>query len=545
MRTEENILLRDKSIEMSSAVKMPGASAITETNCPEKGGPANPVKSTYGEILKSSLLIGGSSLINIVIGLLRTKAIALFLGPAGFGLFSLFNSIADLTRNIAELGINSSGVRQIAEAAGSGDDERLAQTVIVLRRVSILLGLFGGLILVVFCRPISRISFGSSANATAVAMLSLAVLFRLISDGQGALLQGIRRIRDLAKAGILGALFGTVLTIILIYVFREKGVVPSLIGVAGFSLCVSWWYSRKIKIGLVFLPAHKIVQETKDLLKLGLAFMVSGFLTMGVSYLIRIFIVREIGLDAAGLYQSAWAIGGLYIGFILQAMGADFYPRLTAASNNNSECNRLVNEQAQISLLLAGPGVLGTLTFAPLVITLLYSEKFKPAVEILRWICLGMTLRVVSWPMGFIILAKAQQKLFFLTEVSVAIVHIALAWLFLRVFGLNGVGSAFFGLYCWHTFLTYIIGRHLTGFRWSPANVSITKVIVPFIGVAFISVYVLPLYVATIIGFFLTIVCMIYSLRTLLSLITPTRIPTSVRRVLVWLHFAPESILGA
>ena len=49
--------------------------------------------------------------------------------------------------------------------------------------------------------------------------------------------------------------------------------------------------------------------------------------------------------------------------------------------------------------------MLATLTFAPLVIALFYAAKFAPAVGILRWVCLGITLRVISWPMGFIIIA--------------------------------------------------------------------------------------------------------------------------------------------
>ncbi len=57
--------------------------------------------------------------------------------------------------------------------------------------------------------------------------------------------------------------------------------------------------------------------------------MASGFLMMGAAYAVRIIITRKVGLDAAGFYQSAWTLGGLYVGFILQAMGADFYPRLT------------------------------------------------------------------------------------------------------------------------------------------------------------------------------------------------------------------------
>src|SRR6266702_1746070 len=107
---------------------------------------------TYGQILESSALIGGSSVLNIAIGIVRTKAMAMLLGPAGFGLFGLYGSIANLTQSIAGMGINSSGVRQIAEAAGSGDNARIAQTAAVLRRTSIVLGGLGAILLLVFSR---------------------------------------------------------------------------------------------------------------------------------------------------------------------------------------------------------------------------------------------------------------------------------------------------------------------------------------------------------------------------------------------------------
>src|SRR5262249_11765494 len=144
-----------------------------------------------------------------------------------------------------------------------------------------------------------------------------------------------------------------------------------------------------------------------------------------------------------GLYQSAWTLGGLYVSFILQAMGADFYPRLTASANDNAACNRMVNEQAYIGLLLAGPGAIFTLTFAPLVISLFYSAKFHAAVGILRWICLGTTLQVITWPMGFIALAKGRSSVFFWSDFVWTVVYLGLAWLCVRWFGLTGTGIAF------------------------------------------------------------------------------------------------------
>ena len=93
-----------------------------------------PRQQSYGQILKSSALVGGSSVLNIGIGIVRTKAMAMLLGPAGFGLFGLYGSIADLTLTVAGMGINSSGVRQIAEAVGSGKWTESALTTVAFRR---------------------------------------------------------------------------------------------------------------------------------------------------------------------------------------------------------------------------------------------------------------------------------------------------------------------------------------------------------------------------------------------------------------------------
>ena len=203
---------------------------------------------TYGQILKSSALIGGSSILSTCIALVRTKILAMFLGPAGFGLIAIYGSIADLVRSIAEMGINNSGVRQIAEAVSSGDTERIARTVTVLRRISIILGTLGALLLLLFSKPVAILSFGDDHHAGAVALLSLAVFFRLVADGQGALIQGMRRISDLAKIGVIGAIFGTIISIPIVYFLREDGVVLFLVGVAAMSIIPSWWYSRKVQI---------------------------------------------------------------------------------------------------------------------------------------------------------------------------------------------------------------------------------------------------------------------------------------------------------
>lgn len=512
------------------------AKEIAWNDAPEATEPRPEAGNSYGRILKSSALIGGASIINIGIGMVRTKAMAMLLGPSGMGLMGLYGAIFDLAQSVAGLGINASGVRQIAAAAGSGETARIARTAQVLRRTTLFLGLLGAALLIACAPWVSRLTFGDETQTYGVALLSAAVFCRVVSDSQSALIQGLRRIADLAKMGILGALYGTFVAVPIVYWLGESGVVPSLVAVALATLATSWWYSRRVDLPRLRVKALQIRREQAALLKLGFAFMASGLMVMGMAYFIRLLLTRKLGIETAGLYQSAWALSGMYVGLILQAMGTDFYPRLTAIADDNPACNRMVNEQAHISLLLAGPGVIGTLVFAPLVIDVFYTAQFQAAVDVLRWLTLGMALRIVSWPMGFIVLAKGEQGWFFLGELLWIAVYLGAVWLAIEAYGLNGAGIGFLGSYVFHCLLIYAIVRRMSGFSWSEANRQANLFYLPLIALVFCGCRLLPSPAAWGFGLAALLLGGLYSLRTLLDLVSLETLPHGLRRLLGWLE---------
>jgi len=515
-----------------------------ETDTPIPGpsgnaGDATEGESTYGQILHSSVVIGGSSALNVVIGIVRTKAMALMLGPAGFGLMGIFSTIVALAQNLAELGINGSGVRQIAESVGSGDLQRISRTVIVLRRTAVVLGVLGAALLVMGAEKIALLTFGNAEHAGAIALLSMAVLFFLLDEAQGALLQGMRRVGDVAKVRVFGSLLGTIISVPLVYFLRLEGVALSLVAIAAASVLTSWWYSRRVRIERPILTIAEVGAEVGGLLRLGLAFMASSLLMMGAAYVVRIILIRQVGLAEAGLYQAAWTLGGLYVGFVLQAMGVDFFPRLVGAAGSNAECNRLVNEQSQISLLLASAGVIATLTFAPLVATIFYSSAFRPAAETLRWICLGMSLRVITWPMGILIQARNERLLFFLTELGLAAVNVGLTWVCVKQFGLRGAGIAFAACYLFHAAMVYPIVRRLTGFAWNPTTRRIAATFLIAITVVFACFLALPPNWAMTVGTLAFVLVSAHTLRTLLGLLAQGPHPAVVAALSRFRKFIP------
>jgi PST family polysaccharide transporter len=476
-------------------------------------------KNSYGQILKSTTLVGGSQAINIVLGIIRTKFLAVLLGPAGVGLIGMYGAVTGAVGTLAGMGIGSSGVRQIAEATGTGDDLKIARTIFALRRTALVFGFLGMLLMIIFCVPLSQLTFGSTEYAWSIALLSVTLFLGAISGGQVALIQGMRRIADLARLSVLGGLLGTVISIPMIFLWGKAGIVPFLITVSAMTILPSWWYARKIHVERIILGWRETLREAKGLLSLGLVFMATALMTTAVMYLIRVFVVRQLGMDSVGLYQAATTLSSLYIGVILGAMGMDFYPRLTAIAEDNEACNRMVNEQTEVGLLIAAPGILATLTFAPLIIQIFYSSSFIPAYEVLRWQILGIFLRVVSWPMGFILLAKGKGQVFFWTELTSNAVHVLLVWAGMTYFGLNGTGMAFFALYVFVTIMIFAVVYNLSGFHWSTKNLYLIGITTASVALTFLIPRFTSSKVALVCGILLTLLSSIYSLRYLYRLV--------------------------
>jgi antigen flippase len=476
-----------------------------------------PPRHSYGQIFDSSLLIGGSSLIALLAQLIRTKVVAVFLGPAGLGLMGLFISMTSLAGTVASMGIVTSGVCEIGGLSGSGDD-RLARTVAVVRWLALRLGLLGSAILGAFCIPLSRVTFGTTDYAGHIALLSVVVAASVIADGQVALLQGLRRIADIAKVAILGTTASVALTLPILYFWRQDAVVPLLIAAAATGLAASWWYARRIETTPVAMTWRMALQESRPLFRLGLATMSAAVIAAAIAYAIRVMVARHLGVEAAGIYQAATTLSAVYCGFILSAMGTDLLPRLSSAATDDGCCNRLVNEQVEVGVLLALPGICGTLAFASLIIPVLYSEQFSLATDVLRWQVLGVLLRVASWPMGYFLLAKGEARMYFWTELSYNVVHAALVWACVQMWGLAGAGVAFFGLYLYYFGLMWVVTRRSSGFVWSPANRRVAMVATPLVALVFISSTFLPLSWAFVTASIFTILAALYSFRMLRSL---------------------------
>ncbi len=372
---------------------------------------------------------------------------AVLLGPAGFGIHSLLNTTIGLMGNLTNFGLKTSAVKNVAEANGTGNNVRVAVIVTVLRRWVWLTGLLGTTLTLIFSPWLSELTFGNRDYTLAFIWISISLLFNQISAGQIVLLQGLRKINYLANANLSGAFLGLFVTLPLYYFWGIDGVVPAIIATSTANMLRSWYFARKVKIEEVKVSRQTTFTEGKEMLIMGFMLSLSGLMTAGGAYLLRIFINNTGGVDQVGLYSAGFAIINTYVGLVFTAMATDYYPRLSAVAPSNTKAKQTINQQAEITLLILAPILAVFMVFINWAIIILYSTQFIDVNGMIQWAALGMFFKAASWSISFILLAKGASKLFFWNELVANVYVLGLNILGYKFGGLDGLGISFLAAY--------------------------------------------------------------------------------------------------
>jgi len=109
------------------------------------------------------------------------------------------------------------------------------------------------------------------------------------------------------------------------------------------------------------------------------------------------------------------------------------------------------------------------LGLAPEVITLLYSAEFQSAADILRWQILGDVLKVMSFPLGYLLLARGAGKSFILAECLGVGFFVLVTWIGLPLTGVTAAGIGFLAMYLVYLPIVWWLAMRSSGFRWSIA----------------------------------------------------------------------------
>lgn len=189
----------------------------------------------------------------------------------------------------------------------------------------------------------------------------------------------------------------------------------------------------------------------------GLAY--SAIIVSISSYFSQIYIRKTFGLDWVGMFNASNIVSNVYLGIILTAMGVDLMPRLAKVVDDDIETSKLVNYQMEFGLLLSTVGIVGVIAFAPQFLTLIYSSKFTPATGIIKWHIMAAALKVISYPLGYILIVRKKTIKYIIVQTILWGGSYLLLITLSKFFGVKALGADFFIAFLFYIIVMYLFNK--------------------------------------------------------------------------------------
>lgn len=418
-------------------------------------------------ILSAVLSMGLSSAVTVLLSVVRAKIVAVELGVTGVGVLGIVMASVVLASTALGAGLGVSGVRAVAASDDVDARRSVAQVAVV--RGSVLLGLLAAPVVGLGWWWWGHLVLPDPVAPALAPWVAVSVVAAIGTAGTSALLNGLGRIGALAASTALGSAVGTVVFVAAMQVSDRWGLicafaaVPVATVIVGAAMARST-YPRRSRIGRrLWAP------ELGRMLVLGLAVSLSVIVTNASQLIARVWVSRDLGLAEAGLVQACLAVGAVYLGFVLSALGAEYYPRISALRGDRDLMNGAANDQVRVVLALGAPLIVWMIVTAPWLLVLLYTAEFQEAATLLRLLLLGDVFKLVGWCLGYLFLAREARLKFVAAELSWNAFFLVLL-IPLAGRGAEVVGLAYVTAYVLYAIVSLALARRETAFAMAPAS---------------------------------------------------------------------------
>jgi PST family polysaccharide transporter len=170
---------------------------------------------------------------------------------------------------------------------------------------------------------------------------------------------------------------------------------------------------------------------------------ITSALTVPASHLIvRNYIGENLGWDSAGYWQGIYYISSMYLMVVTTSLSIYYLPRLSEIQDN-IELKKEIYHTYKIIIPIVLVMSLAIFILKRYVILIAFSDKFMPMMDLFLWQLIGDVIKIASWLIGYIMIAKAMTKVFIYTEIGFSLLFIILSIVCIDDFGLVGVTYAF------------------------------------------------------------------------------------------------------
>lgn len=401
------------------------------------------------QLFRISSLNSVSVVIKIGIGLITSKVIAIYVGPAGMALVGNMRNFMTSVESFATLGLNGGIIKSVAEHR---DNPAKVNTIVATLFMTLSsVAIITSCLLFFFAGYLNEQVFGAGFQyALIFKALAVALPFYSVSIFLLAVINGLGRFRNVIYVNIMGNVIGLLMSVALITQFNTLGALLSIVITPSLLFFLTFYYiSREF-------PFFKVVQQhkfdlsiLKSLSSYSLMALFSSVFGAMVFLAIRKNIIAEIGIEAAGYWETMVRISGYYLMFVTTLVTVYFLPKLAVAQQTSETRSVFLSYfKSIIPLFITGAVIIYLLRF--FIIKTLFTAEFIAVERLFIWQLAGDVFKVASFILGYQFIAKKLTVAFIATEIMSLSVMFLLSYFLTANFGVEGVVMA----HCF-TFIIY------------------------------------------------------------------------------------------
>ena len=391
-------------------------------------------------LIKTSVLTGISTVIKLVSAFVINKVIAIYIGPSGLAIVGQLQSFTSIITTFSNGAISSGIVKYTAEYQDIEEKKKIFSSSIV---ISLICSLIISIFLFGFSDYLSELILKDIQYSSVFIIFGATIFLFALNMVLISILNGQKEIKKYVLVNIAGSIFSLVFTSILIMQLNLMGALYAMVlnqsvmffVTLAFVLKSSWFKLEYFKQGLDKESLSKLSKYS--------LMAITSALTVPVSHLIiREYIGENLGWDSAGYWQGIWYISTMYLMLVTTTLGVYYLPRLSEIQDNK-ELRKEIFSGYKIIMPIVILASLIIFLLKEYVILIAFSKDFMPMMELFAWQLIGDVIKIASWLLAYLMLAKAMTKVFIYTEVLFSALFVGLSILFVDKFGLVGITYAY------------------------------------------------------------------------------------------------------
>ena len=414
--------------------------------------------------VKSTSLIGMTEISLLLVSVLRNKYLAVTIGPAGLGLFSLLQSLFSFMDVFAGASLAAPALKYISEYKNSKDKVIVSRVFNFSFSLTFVLASFIAIGATIFFDVIKSSFLSPEVLFFHYSLFAASFVATSLTNILASLFQAYVFTKKVVFQRIATNVFGLVATLLLVYLFDLTGFFVSMTLSSIFGLVLYLREGSRI-IKFEFSLSQLKDDIIKKVMNFGAITVLLGILNFGSELIRRVLIVNTLNIFSLGLFQAATGLTR-YQSLISTSAGFSFMPKISE-NLSNTERIKLFNQYLRMILTLGTISSVFLIVFGDFIIGLLYAKSFVNLSSVFYIFVVAQFFVLCQSSFQFLMVGMAKMKIHLLLTFLYHLSTVVVPLIFIREYGLLSIGwgvlaGILIDIVIGYEFLRREIGMHFT-----------------------------------------------------------------------------------